>query len=1191
MTALAAAPSSRPGVRLTADQRAAVDDRSGSALLAANAGSGKTAVMVERFVEAVLTDGHAVGSILALTFTEKAAGELRERVRRRFVALGEHERARETDAAWIGTIHGFCARVLRARPLAAGLDPRFTVLDEAAARRLAEAAYERALEAWAAARGAPAVDLAAAYGPALRELLLAAHETLRSRGESHPRLPIPPIPPPPDARVLAAAREAAAGVLATGDGKKVAAGRAALDACAAILAEEGRPWPGELDPAKLPTGAKLLDEPACEDYRAAFDAYRGACADRHARAALVLLDDLLDRFCTAFDEAKAARAGVDFADLELRVRDLLAAPAARAAWAERYALIMVDEFQDTNRLQLDVLEALERDNLFAVGDEFQSIYRFRHADVSIFRERRERRGAGRVRRLAHNFRSGEELLDVLNGAFAPELGERFAPLVAGAPAPPADADGTLRLFDPDPAGGDPPVELLVTDQRGWNEPELERALGLVALAPQPWRRAEARLVAHRLRAEIDAGRRPGDVVVLVRATASLRLLEQALEEQGLPTYVVGGRGYWSQEQVRDGVAYLAALANPQDEQALLGVLASPFCGAGTDALVLLAEAGRERDGLWPVLRDAETTPWIEHLPAAERERLTGFVRVFAAEREHAERTPVEVLLERAIVATGYDLAVLARSGGERRLANLRKLMRLARDYERAEGRDLRGFIEYAATQNLIEAREGEAALESEGLDAVRLMTIHRAKGLEFPVVCVADLGRAAGGARERLLIGRDGGVGLRLAPIGGGEPVAALGWQRLADAEQAEEAEEERRLFYVAMTRACERLILSGGVDGERWPAPRPGGPPIDWIARALTGDPAVVFAAAAADRVLEGRWEDRPVRLRCAFNAPATLDLVLPRAALSPAGRSRAGAPATALPDAPKVLPAPAARPRPAPQRLSFSSLARYARCGYRFYLERRLGMPRVDPPPRPDAEAAEPGLDAMTRGWLVHRALEALDFARPAPPPPEDVRALAEAAGVELTDADVTDIRDLVAAFAASPLCARLAAARRIRREASFVFGMEPGGGGPLVAGILDAVAVEPDGGVLIVDYKSHRLEGAEPADIVELEYSTQRIVYALAALRDGAPRAEVAYCFLERPGEPVTMAFTAADAGALAEQLAGLARGVIEGEYPVAAVPHRELCGDCPGRASMCSWDEDMTLRAQASAGSFGGSTGPS
>src|SRR5204862_6155155 len=189
---------------------------------------------------------------------------------------------------------------------------------------------------------------------------------------------------------------------------------------------------------------RALSSDECEAYRVAWADYRSRCADHHARAALVLLDALLDRFGGEYAAAKAARAAVDFEDLELRVRDLLADPAARARWAERFALIMVDEFQDTNRLQLDLLEALERDNLFAVGDEFQSIYRFRHADVTIFRELRERLGAGAVRRLAHNFRSSEELLDVLNGAFAPVLGERFAPLIAGTRD--EVPDGPLRLF-------------------------------------------------------------------------------------------------------------------------------------------------------------------------------------------------------------------------------------------------------------------------------------------------------------------------------------------------------------------------------------------------------------------------------------------------------------------------------------------------------------------------------------------------------------------------------------------------------------------------------------------------------------------------------------------------------------------------------------------------------------------------
>ena len=193
----------RPGgVAFTAEQRAAIDDRTGSALLAANAGSGKTAVMAERCVEAVLQRRVPVGSILALTFTEKAAGELRDRIRRRFVSLGEEEHARAVDAGWIGTIHGFCARILRARPLAAGLDPRFEVLDEPAAERLQGEAYERAFEEWARERGAPAIDVAAANGPILREMVLRAHSTLRSRGETRPVLRVPPPGPPPDAAAL-----------------------------------------------------------------------------------------------------------------------------------------------------------------------------------------------------------------------------------------------------------------------------------------------------------------------------------------------------------------------------------------------------------------------------------------------------------------------------------------------------------------------------------------------------------------------------------------------------------------------------------------------------------------------------------------------------------------------------------------------------------------------------------------------------------------------------------------------------------------------------------------------------------------------------------------------------------------------------------------------------------------------------
>jgi RecB family exonuclease len=180
-------------------------------------------------------------------------------------------------------------------------------------------------------------------------------------------------------------------------------------------------------------------------------------------------------------------------------------------------------------------------------------------------------------------------------------------------------------------------------------------------------------------------------------------------------------------------------------------------------------------------------------------------------------------------------------------------------------------------------------------------------------------------------------------------------------------------------------------------------------------------------------------------------------------------------------------------------------------------------------------------------------------------------------LTAADVADVQRLVAAFAASPLCARLAEAKTVRREAGFAFALEPDGAGPLVSGFVDVLATHADGRALVVDYKTDRVDATDaPHDLIDRDYATQRLIYALAALRNGAPSVEVAHCLLERPGDPVSVTFTAAEAPDLAGLLAQLARGVLHHEHPVAARPHRELCGDCPGRAALCSWPESQTLR---------------
>ncbi len=1055
--------------RLTAQQRRAIALREGNLLLDASAGSGKTSVLVERFARAVVQDGVDVQAILAITFTEKAAAELRERIRTRLRSLGAGDEARASEGAFISTIHGFCARVLRSQALTAGIDPEFVVLDEPDARGLALAAFQDALAELAAATP-DATDLIASYRPdQLRGAILGTYAELRSRGEREPGLP---------------------------------------------------PFPA-------------------------------ACEDDNARGFYGMLDRLLRRFSALYEERKRDRSGLDFADLELIVRDLFTSRTElRERFARRFERVMVDELQDVNAVQLELIEAIARDNLFAVGDAQQSIYGFRHADVELF-ERLGERLAQMDRRMTldTNFRSRPEILEAINGAFTAELGERFRALRAGLPrAPSGQEEGPL-------------VELMIVEKcAGWPPAEV--------LYP-PWRVAEARALARRIEGLLASGAKPRDVVVLMRATPDMRCYERALEERGIPTYVIGGRGYWAHPQVIDLMAYLRALANPRDEEALYTVLASPLVGTSLDALVLVAAAARDADSnsWWMMTRRLEE---VDELASSDRGLIEEFATWFSHERDLAARVSVEELIERALERTGYDLHMLSLAGGERRLANVRKLMRLGREYAVAQGCDLRGFLDFAGERRIFTAgpEESEAPVEGEALDAVRLMTIHRAKGLEFEIVCVADLGRETprGRSADMLRVGSDGRVGLRLASPGTGKSVPILDYAELCDEIQAAEAAEERRLFYVAMTRARERLILSGAAklepDGQLTPNGR--GAPIGWVAPALQ-------QAGVAPMLIRPEDEESEEHRSAAPPAPPTVPE-------EPSGQPAEAAMPLAQPAEPEAsMPSPAApsplgedRPLPA---LSYSSLTEYQRCGYRFYLQRILGIPDQPAGLTDTSDQSEPSspVAAAERGILAHELLAGLDFTRPVKPTAQAIDAAALRAGVAPRSDEA--LADAIYEFTRSPLARRLAAAAWARPEERFSFLLEEG---PLITGVFDMIAGEAGDRVLVVDYKTDRLEGRHPDQLVASGYATQRLIYGLAALRAGALEVEVAHVFLERPERPATVTFTHADVGHLERELEELASGVGRGKFSVADEPNRAICIGCPAEGGLCPWPLDMTRR---------------
>lgn len=1158
----------------TAEQTVAIDARDRDVFLEAGAGTGKTRVLVDRYCDAIDLDGVEPDQILAFTFTEKAAAEMRRRVRvelmRRSRLSEDPERrtrllraSRSGEGAQITTIHGFCRRLLGAHPVAAGLDPRFRVLDAEEAARLARLAFAAALEELAAGDD-DVTRLAAGYRDKLGRLIRSAHDDLRNHGQRYPALP--PLQ---------------------------------------ITAFEGK---GEEPP-----------DPADVDL-----------ADRSYRA----LQALLSRFSQAYETFKAERSGVDFDDLQLLALELLERNASiAAAYRERYQHLLVDEFQDTSPLQAGLVRALRgpATRLFTVGDEFQSIYAFRGADLASFRAERDRvrneLGAGAVLPLSGSFRSSPEIVAAVNAVGSCLLEDFRALRVARWPDEAA----------PGPAG--PAVELLLTPKDGWKEDGIEIETASAETAPN--RIAEARFLARHLRRLADGGVDRGSMVLLLRAFTHVDAYAEALELAGLDPYVVGGRGYWSSQQVGDALRLLACVANPLDDEALFGALASPAAAVSPDALWILRQAATKRRHIWSVLdrylagrpvpepadpddleeveRRERESEWLERLAEADRARLQRFTELLVELREQAALLPLDSLVETTLERFDYDLAALALPGGKRRTANLMKLIRLAGEYEAHEGRDLRGFLSYAGERAALSDREAEASVAAEDHDGVTVMTVHAAKGLEFDCVAVADLGRPmtnSGAPPElRLAFGGeaaegggssgDGGpqVGLRLARAGG----AALtldGYRDLNDDAAAADAAEAGRLAYVAASRAKRRLILSGLFD----PDDVEGGrselkPSHSAFARLL---PSLGVSGSDGELVRLAPVEPTSDLAASSDAAPSDPQArVLINSAETAAelcfDLREKGIGADPPPGGRPPMLALGERGGSAARSLSYAALAEYNRCGYRFLTERVLGLggereastPMQPPegsleewgsdeePGRPedgvDLESLTASAGAVRRrsrlgfGRAVHALLERSAREDWRPPGREAVAAVLAAEGADPELAPRAE--QLVGGWLDSRLLGELrSAGARFRTELPFRVAL---GAETVIRGTIDLLADVEGKPPLVIDYKTDAAVAA-PGEPLADGYVLQRALYAHAvAEATGGTVIDTAYVFLAAPDRPLTLEMgpDQIDAGrARIEELIGRIRSQ---DFEVTAAPHAALCHDCPARLRLCPHPPELTL----------------
>jgi ATP-dependent helicase/nuclease subunit A len=855
----------------TLEQQNVITTENQTLIVEAGAGTGKTWALVGRFIH--LLEAHPdwpLESMIAITFTIKAAREMHARVRRAIEARAQsapsgsywHEHRRNLDKLQISTIHGLCSRILRENAIAAQIDPKFEVVDEAQADLLKETAVRETVRDMVEERHP---SLALLESLTVRDLQTEMLNLLSQRGilgllfEELPdeeglltvwreglkamrtglwqselaendlisnalsEIPQVEIIDPTD-KLVDTVQLAKHGCEALSKGDLAEALQIWLD----INLSSGKKdnWGGKEALSELKAMMKALRETAKTIQKAGGLQDIGEY-DRQAAHHLQLWRELWYALNEVYDRLKDEEQVLDFDDLEFLTDKLLEIqprPERLQRFLEGINHLMVDEFQDTNPIQKQIVTALapieDSGKFFAVGDAKQSIYRFRQAQVSIFNRTVEE--IGKITRegpllLSTSFRSHSRLVGALNDLFdqvlKPEFGKKHEDYEAHPGALSAHREGVKA---PRPC-----VEVLLLPDRDLEDENI---------SAEDARMAEGRWIATRIQklrqdkvqvwdkdAESYRDFEYRDAAVLFRATTDLPLYEIAFKAAGVPYMTSSGRGYFERPEVQDLISLLHALLNPFDDLNLAAALRSPLFSLSDETLYRLRLFDQEGD------RAKKPIPYQQALteppPNDQMEWVNRASQILEELWAVTGQISVWHLLRKALDRTGYEaLLAISDEGGGRQLSNVRKLLAQARDQMNL---GLGEFLTQLRDLKKREAREGEALGREPESGAVQLMTIHAAKGLEFPVVFVADLGRGKGGPIGSPYLLHDPQFGLVckvrdqsgdwVKPVPGG-----YGWAKWVN--ESMEIAEDKRLLYVAFTRAADLLILSGKLSrGENW--------------------------------------------------------------------------------------------------------------------------------------------------------------------------------------------------------------------------------------------------------------------------------------------------------------------------------------------------------------------------------------